>query len=222
VVGYVIVFGVALVSRLLLVAMPIPYVTAVQRAAWSWRFFAVFVLCFLCAMALASRSNLPTPAETLSRPRALAIACAVGSAVALLTIWSDILAPAAQARGLATIHVTGWVAVPFYAYGAILLTTVFHFLPIAFAAWLAQKVRGRLRLIVLGIAVAAVGISEDAGYFLRNDLRVDVDAGRHVLSMLGNSSEALLIYRFGFLAGLAQRSTTYLLWHLIWPLFRHS
>jgi hypothetical protein len=222
VVGYAIVFGVALGSRLVLVTQPIAYVSAGQETAWSWRFFIVFTVCFLVAVALASRSKLPSPTQSLSRPGALAIASAVGLGVAILTIWTDVLAPAAQARGFPTMHVAGWVAVPFYAYGAILLTTVFHFLPMAFAAWLVQRLRGGLRSVLVGIAIAVVGMSEDADYFLRTDFVIGVDAARHGLSVLGNAAEGVFIYRFGFLAGLVQRSATYLLWHILWPLFGQS
>lgn len=221
-VGYAVVFGVALVLRLSLITQSIVYVNAGQRAVWSWRFFVVFALCFLCAVALATRSRLPTPAQTLSRPGALAFAFAVGLAIALLTIWTDILAPVSLARGIPSIHVTGWVALPFYAYGAILLTTVFHFLPMAFAAWLTQRLRSRLRFVLIGAVIGIVGFSEDAGYFLQTGTLMDADAARHALSVLANSTEAVFIYRFGFLAGLAQRSATYLLWHVLWPLAGHS
>ncbi|HEX7182995.1 MAG TPA: hypothetical protein VF756_14230 [Thermoanaerobaculia bacterium] len=206
-------------ARLLLVFLPVGYVSAGQQAIWSWRFFAVFALCFAVAVFLATRSKLPTPEETASGPkRRWLLPLAVGAAVALLTIGSDVVAPAAQARGLTTLHVRGWAALPFYTYGAILLTVVFHFLPIALVAWLAQQVRGRARAALVGVGVLAVAFSEDAGYFLGSRSFATVDALRHVLSVLANGTEAVFIYRFGFLAGLAQRSATYFLWHFAWPL----
>lgn len=218
--GYGIAFGVAVAARLLLAFLPVDYVSAGQRAIWSWRFFAVFALCFAVAVFLATRSRLPTPEETASGPnRRWLLPLTVGAAVALLTIASDVVAPVAQARGLATVHVRGWSALPFYAYGAILLTVVFHFLPIAVVAWLAQKVRGRARAALVCVGVVAVAFSEDAGYFLGSQSSfATVDAWRHVLSVFANGAEAVFIYRFGFLAGLAQRSTTYFLWHFVWPL----
>lgn len=205
-------------GRLLLAFLPVDYVSEGQRALWSWRFFAVFALCFAAAVFLATRAGLPAPGETASGPqRGWLLPLAVGAAVALLTIGSDVVAPAAQARGLATLHVRGRAALPFYAYGAILLTVVFHFLPISLVAWLARRIRGRARVVLVCIGVAAVALSEDAGYFLGSPSLGTIDAWRHVLSVFANGAEAAFIYRSGLLAGLAQRSATYLLWHLAWP-----
>ena len=221
-VGYASVLGVAVASRLLLILLPVAYVSPGQQAAWSWRFFAVFALCFAIAVAVAQKARLPTPVETLAHARrAVALPVAVGAGVALLTVWSDILAPVAAARGVPTIHVHGLAAVPFYTYGAILLTTVFHFLPMALVAWIAQRLGAGWRPIVRGVGVAAVGISEDAGYFLRSGLSIGVETARHALSVVANCTEALFVYRFGVLGGLAQRGTTYLLWHLLWPSLGH-
>ena len=38
-----------------------------------------------------------------------------------------------------------------------------------------------------------------------------------ICSQAANAAEAILIYRYGLLAGLLQRGTTYLLWHVLWP-----
>ena len=216
--GYASVFGVALVARLVLTFVPVAYVSTGQRAAWSWRSFLVFALCFAAAVALAARAGLPTPGQSLSRwRRAIGLPATVGAAVALLTIWSDIVSPVAPTRGVATVHVHGWPALPFYIYGAILLTVVFHFFPMALAAWLAQRFRGGLRSAILVLGVAAVALSEDAGYFLHSGPSTGIETARHVLSVLANAAEAVFVYRFGLLGGLAQRSATYLLWHLAWP-----
>lgn len=211
-------FGVAFLCRLALAFLPVAYVSAGQRSLWSWPFFCVFALCFAAAVPLAASAGLPRPPDTLIRRRELFAPVAVGTAVALLTIWSDLVSPVAIARNVPTVHVHGWAAVPFYVYGAILLTVVFHFLPIAFVAWCARRLPPRLRLAILIIGVLAVAFSEDANYFLRARSLAGVEAGRHALSVVANGAEALFILRLGLLGGLTQRLTTYLLWHLAWPL----
>lgn len=217
--GYAALFGVALAARLSLDLLPVQYITAGQEKVWSWAFFGVFSLCFLLGALLANRARLPAPAETLSGPAlGWALPLAVGGAVGLLTIGSDLLHPAAAARGLSTLHVRGPAAIPFYLYGALLLTAVFHFFPMAFAAWVARRLRDPWRLAVVSIALAAVALSEDLGFFLRASSLATVEAGRHVLSVLANGTEAFFIYRFGLVSGLLQRGSTYVLWHLAWPL----
>lgn len=217
--GYAIVFGVAVAARVLLVFLPVSYVSAGQQALWSWRFFPLFAACFAAAVFLATRARLPSPRETATGPRTgWLLPLLVGTAVALLTIGSDVVAPAAAARGVPEIHVGGWAALPFYVYGAVVLTVVFHFLPMALVAWLAQQVGGRAGFVLVAAGVLAVALSEDAGYFLRSRAFEEVELARHVLSVFANGAEAAFIYRFGLLAGLAQRSATYVLWHLAWPL----
>jgi hypothetical protein len=49
---------------------------------------------------------------------------------------------------------------------------------------------------------------------------MSVDAARHVLSAAANCAEARFIYHFGLLSGLALRSATSLLRHLIPKAFR--
>jgi hypothetical protein len=218
--AYATVLLVALLSRVLLEFTTADYVTAGQRVALSWRFFALFVGSYGVAVALASRAMLAGPHETLAHARvALRWPIAVGAAVGLATIASDMAAAVAASRGLDTVHVRGWAALPFYAYGAVLLTTVFHFLPVAAAAWLARRLTGRGRVLVLGIGIAVAAFSEDMGYFLNRGAQPGIEWARHALSVAANALEATFIYRHGLLAGLAQRSTTYLLWHLLWPAF---
>lgn len=163
--------------------------------------------------------KLPSPRETATGPKkGWLLPLLVGTAVALLTIRSDVVAPAAAARGVPTMHVGGWAALPFYTYGAVVLTVVFHFLPMALVAWIARQVGGRAGFVLVAAGVLAVALSEDTGYFLRSRAYEEVEFARHVLSVFANGAEALFLYRFGLLAGLAQRSATYVLWHLAWPL----
>lgn len=217
--GYAALFAMAIAARLSLDLLPVQYVSAGQERVWSWSFFGVFSVCFLLGALLANRAQMPAPAETFSGPvSGWALPLAVGCAVGLLTIGSDLLDPAAAARGLSSLHVRGPAAIPFYLYGAMLLTVVFHFLPMAFAAWVARRLRGAWRLAVVSIALVAVAFSEDLGFFLRASSLDTVEAGRHVLSVLANGAEAFFIYRFGLVSGLLQRGSTYLLWHLAWPL----
>src|SRR5687767_2377262 len=79
--GYAVLFAVALVARISLDLMPVQYVTAGQEKVWSWPFFGVFCLCFFVG---ALGWSLPL---------------AVGGAVGMLTIGSDLLDPAAAALG---------------------------------------------------------------------------------------------------------------------------
>lgn len=217
--GYAVVFGVAVAARVLLDFLPVSYVSAGQQALWSWRFFPVFAACFAAAVFLATRSKLPSPRETATGPtKGWLLPLLVGTAVALLTIGSDVVAPAAAARGVPTIHVGGWAALPFYTYGAVVLTVVFHFLPMALVAWIARRVGGRAGFVLVAAGVLAVAFSEDAGYFLRSRIFEEMELARHLLSVFANGAEAVFLYRFGLLAGLAQRSATYVLWHLAWPL----
>lgn len=217
--GYAIIFGVAVAARGLLAFLPVSYVSAGQQALWSWRFFPVFAAGFAASVFLANRSELPSPRETaMGQKEGWLLPLLVGTAVALLTIASDIVAPAAAARGVPTMHVGGWAALPFYTYGAVVLTVVFHFLPMALVAWLARRAGGRTRFVLVAAGVLAVAFSEDAGYFLRSRAFEEVELARHALSVFANGAEAVLIYRFGLLAGLVQRSATYVLWHLAWPL----
>ena len=186
--GYAWIFGIATTARILLAFLPVTYVTAAQQAVWSWRFFAVFTLCFWAAVLLAARSGLPAPAQTLSGTKpGWALPMATGAVVGVLLIASDVISPAAQARGLATLHVTGLGALPFYAYGAILLTTVFHFLPLAVIACLMRRLRGAARRIVLLLGVVAIALNEDAGYLLRTQSLETVEDWRHVLSALATA-----------------------------------
>jgi hypothetical protein len=215
---YATVLVAAIIARLALEWESPDYVSDGQRLIWSWPFFLVFAACYAAAIAIARRTRIPAPAETLARPLIrLGLPALVGVVVALLTIASDLMQPVALARGVSSIHVQGWQAVPFYTYGAIVLTTVFHFLPVALLAWLVQELSGARRTALVGIGIAAIAFSEDAGYFVRG-ASLDIESARHVLSVVANAAEALFIYRFGFLAGLAQRASTYLVWHGLWPL----
>lgn len=109
--GYAAVFGVAVAARVLLELLPVSYVSAGQQALWSWRFFPVFAACFAAAVLLAIRSKLPSPRETATGPKkGWLLPLLVGTAVALLTIASGVVTPAAAARGVPTIHVGGWAA----------------------------------------------------------------------------------------------------------------
>jgi hypothetical protein len=215
--GYAAVLGIAFLARAALSAFDVQFITHGQETVWSWPFFGVFLLAFLLAVPLAQGARLPSPGETLRSRAGLALPVAIGMAIGLLTLWSDILSPAAAARGVPTLHVRGPAAVPFYLYGGVLLTVVFHFLPIALAAGVARWLpRAAARAaIVAGIVVVA--LSEDLMFFLRTPALVTVESGRHVLSVLANAAEAGLIYRFGLLSGLLQRWTAYLLWHIAWP-----
>ena len=216
-VGYAAVFGVAFVARVILTFLPVDFITPGQRRLWSWAFFTVFSLCFGLAVLLAARAALPSP-ESLARTRAgLWGPMAIGSIVAVATIVSDLIAPAAAARGLPALHVRGVAAIPFYVYGAVLLTVVFHFLPVAGGAWLARHSRGHARTAVLALTLILVAFSEDLAFFVESDGAGAVETARHVLSVLANGSEAVWIYRFGLLSGLVQRGSTYLLWHIAWP-----
>lgn len=204
--GYAALFAVALAARLSLDLLLVQYITPRQEKVWSWAFFGVFCLCFFLGALLAERVRLPAPAKTLSGPvLGWALPLAVGGVVGLLTIGSDLLDPAAAARGLSTLHVRGPAAIPFYLYRAMLLTVVFHFLPMAFVAWVTRRLEGCWRLAVVSIALAAVALSEDLGFFLRVSSLATVEAGRHVLSVLANGTEAFFIFRFGLVSGVLQR-----------------
>jgi hypothetical protein len=212
------VLAAAALSRLALEAITVDFVTDGQRTLWSWPFFGFFVACYAVAAVAATRAKLPSPAGTLAQwPTGLALPAATGFVVALLTIASDVAEPAAAARGVASVHVTGPAAVPFYAYGAALLSTVFHFLPVALLAWAAARLGGRARALLVGAGIAIVAFSEDFGYFARQAPDFGIEWFRHALSVAANGAEAVFIYRFGLLAGLAQRASTYLVWHLGWP-----
>jgi hypothetical protein len=215
---YSAVFITAALCRAALEFLPFDYALPNQRTVSSWGYFLIFAGCYAAGIALAVRAGLPSPGDTLARARtALALPAAVGVAVGLLTIASDVIAPVAAARGVATVHVIGPAAIPFYAYGAIVLTTVFHFLPVALVAWLARRLQGTWRMMVVFVGVAFVAFCEDTGWFLRAGATFDVEWARHALSVLANAAEAIFIYRFGLLAGLAQRTSTYFIWHLLWP-----
>ena len=162
-------------------------------------------------------AGLPTPAQTLQSPLAVILSVGIGFAVGLITIWTDLISPAASARGLTTVHVAGTPALPFYAYGAILLTTLFHFLPVAAATYLAQRFALTTRRTIIIGAILVVAFSEDFGFFLRNSDLLNLETGRHVLSVLANATEADLVYRYGLLAALLQRTSTYIVWHIAWP-----
>lgn len=92
----------------------------------------------------------------------------------------------------------------------------------AFATWVARRLEGPWRLVVVSTALVVVGFSEDLGFFLRASSLATVEAGSHALSVLANGAEAFFIYRFGLVSGLLQRGSTYLLWHLAWPLMEHG
>ena len=217
-VGYLIVLGFAFLARSALSLFQVPFVTSAQRTVWSWPAFAIFLAAFATAVFFATRARLPTPAETLRARTSLALAIFIGATVGCLTIWSDWMSPIAAARGVPSVHVRGLAAGPFYAYGAILITVVFHFLPMAVTAWLAGRLRTpTARHLLLAMATLLVAFSEDASFFLANRHLVGLDSARHALSVVANATEAILIYRCGLLAGLAQRGSTYLLWHLLWP-----
>lgn len=216
-VGYAVVLGVAFLARLALSFLEVSFVTPAQRTMWSWPVFAIFLLAFAAATFFANRARLAAPAESLRSLPALTLAVGIGATVGCLTVWSDWLSPAASARGLATLHVPGFAAGPFYVYGAILITVLFHFLPIAAAAWLAKQLPAAAARLLLTAAVVVVAFSEDASYFLRTPDLLGVEPARHALSAAANAAEAILIYRYGLLAGLLQRGTTYLLWHVLWP-----
>jgi hypothetical protein len=135
----------------------------------------------------------------------------------MVAILSDLAYPAAAARGVASVHVALPAALPLYVFAAIALTTVFHFLPVAALALVAQGLAARRRALVVGLGILAVAFSEDAGFFLRHGSGVGIEWARHAVSVVANGAEAFFIYRHGLLAGLAQRSSTYLVWHLVWP-----
>lgn len=216
--SYAALFVAALAARGVLAMTTVSYTSPGQQAVWSWSFFLVFTACFAAAAWAAIRAGLPSPAATLAGPRqGWAWPVAVGAATGVAVIWSDVVSPAAAARGVETLHVQGWPAVPFYAYGAILITVVFHFLPIAIGSLLARHLAGWPRLILLAIVVTAVALSEDLRFFLGAAPHDSVETTRHVVSLAANAAEALFILRFGLLAGLIQRLTTYGLWHLAWP-----
>jgi hypothetical protein len=215
--GYGILLAGAALSRLALEAFDFDFVSAAQEMFWSWRYFAVFVACYALAAVAAHGAQLPSPPDTLARWRTrLLQPVAIGILVALLTVVSDVIDPVAKARGVATIHVAGGAAAAFYAYGAVLLTTVFHFLPIAPFAWLATRAPAGARAMVVSLGIAIAAFSEDAGYFARAPV-FDMEWARHALSVAANGTEALFIYRYGLLAGIAQRASTYLVWHIFWP-----
>ena len=219
--AYAIVFLVAAAARIALGLIPFEYALAGQAVIGSERFFVVFAGCFAAGAAAARHAPMPSPARTLRDARtALGLPAAVGVSVALLTILSDLAYPAAAARGVASVHVAWPAAVPFYVFSAIALTTVFHFLPVAVLAWAARKLAGKPRAVLLALGIVAIAFSEDAGYFLRHGTEAGVEWARHALSVAANGAEAFFIYRFGLLAGLAQRGSTYLVWHLAWPALR--
>ena len=216
--GYTVVLGLALLARSALSFLEVSFVTPAQRTMWSWPVFWLFSMAFAVATVLANEAHLLTPAETLRAPRALATALVIGATVGCLTVWSDWVSPAAAARGLPSLHVRGPAAGPFYIYGAILLTVLFHFLPIAVAARLTMLLQARTaRRLFLGATIVLVALSEDTSFFLQTRDVLGVESARHALSVAANAAEAILIYRYGLLAGLLKRGTTYLVWHVLWP-----
>jgi hypothetical protein len=216
-IGYAVIFGVAVLARLVLAGLTVEFVTPGQRLLWSWPVIVVLALALAGAAALADRARLPAPHDGLRWRSGLGLAIGAGAIVGVLTIASDIASPVAATRGLPTIHVQGIAALPFYLYGAILITVLFHFLPMATAAWVADGLPPAAARACVIAALLLVALSEDLGFFARGAGIATVDGGRHVLSVAANASEAALIYRYGLAAGLLQRGTTYLLWHLAWP-----
>jgi hypothetical protein len=213
---YAVVFCLALLARLVLTVLPVSFITPGQQRLWSWEFFTVFALCFVVAVWLAARAGVPPPSR-FARGPAVWVPIGMGVVVGAATIVTDLISPAAAARGVAALHIRGMAAIPFYLYGAVLLTVVFHFLPVAAGAWLARRLHGGARRAVLALTLVLVALSEDLTFFLTFDGKGAVETVRHVLSVLANGSEAILIYRFGLLSGLVQRASTYLVWHLAWP-----
>ena len=148
--------------------------------------------------------------------RPFRVAGADGSAIAVLTIVSDVHSPAAAARGVATLHVPFPASLPFYAYGAIVLTVLFHFLPLALALALLRATALDRTWIPPAVVVVVLALSEDWNYLAQVGLRASVETARHVLSFAANLLELWFIQRFGLLAGLCQRLTTYAWWHVVW------
>jgi hypothetical protein len=216
-VGYTHIFAIALIARLLLTFLPVRTITAAQQRLWSWEFFVVFSACFALGVVLANRGGLPSPGRQPSRGIGTWMPIGIGSIVAVITMGADMVQPAAAARGLPALHVRGVAAIPFYVYGAVLLTVVFHFLPVAAGVWIARRLHGVARSAILALTLSLVAFTEDLMFFVRFASPGAVETGRHLLSVLANASEAVLIYRFGLLAGLLQRGTTYVLWHIAWP-----
>jgi hypothetical protein len=222
VIDYVVLLAVAVAARLLLPVLAVEYITPEQRALWSWPVVLVLAVALAAGAVLAGRARLPTPREGLRSQRGPGLAVAAGVAVGALTIASDVVSPAAAARGLPTMHVHGLAAVPFYLYGALLVTVIFHFLPVAAGAWLAHQLPAAPGRAVVLAVVLLVAFSEDAGFFARGAGIATIEGARHALSVAANATEAALIYRFGLAVGLLQRGTTYLLWHVAWPIVSGS
>ncbi len=215
--AYLCVLGVALAARAALSGTPVPYVNAGQALLWSWPLFGALALAVAAGAHLAERVGIPAPLD----PRVPAslrflVPTLWGSVIAALTILSDVVAPAAAARGLPTMHVPFPVSIPFYVYGAIMLCVLFHFLPLGLAAWMLTRLRRTAPRAAIALAVTALGLSEDGGYFLRSGLPYSVETLRHLLSFAANVTELLFIWNYGLLAGLSQRMATYAWWHITW------
>jgi hypothetical protein len=215
--GYAAVYATALLARIALAFLPVRFVTGGQERLWSWEFFAVFTLCFVSGILLARRAGLPPPDRIPPDGASAWVPISIGCIVAVMTITLDMIEPAAAARGVPSMHVRGAAAIPFYLYGAVVLTVVFHFLPVAAGAWVARRSHNPARSVILALTLLAVALSEDLMFFVRSASPGVLETIRHVLSVAANGSEAVLTYRFGLLWALLQRVSTYLVWHIAWP-----
>lgn len=217
---YVIVLLTAFVSRLLLEFFRVPYVTSGQRVLWGWPFFVVLVAALaMGAYALRHTRDRERHDDVVAR-RKFGWPIIVGTVVAAAIIISDVIEPVAEARGVPTIHVPLPIAIPFYLYGGILLSVLFHFAPLALILGLTSRVRPGIARSFIIAAVVAVALSEDGGYFIRNGFDATPEGARHLVSVAANAAEVMFMWRFGFLAGLTQRLSTYTWWHILWPAVR--
>lgn len=214
---YLVLLGASALVRAVLMVAPVDYINRGQHVLWSWPIFGVVVLGTLVGAWCARRAGLPGPLDgRISGWQRFALPAAVGTAIAAAIVLSDILSPIVNVRGLTRLHVPPPVSVPFYRYGAVVLTILFHFLPLAVIAALCSGGRRWRRTPVWLGAVLLLGLSEDAGYFLREGLPLTMETGRHIVSYGANVAELMFIRSSGLFAGLSQRCATYAWWHVAW------
>ena len=202
-------------TKLAIGFVAIDFKTAGQALMFEWWFLAVLAVYGAAGVLLLRPAGFPGVA---TNRRGVLIAGAHGIPLGLAAIAVDAVRPLEEVLHLASAHHPLPEGLLVYWHGCVVSEIWFHLLPVPLLVFLGSRLKDRQA--VFWVVACLVSFWEARRVLTDPDLWVATEIVRAGITYAANLSEIWLFRRYGFLAAIAQRLTSYALWHLAWPLVR--
>ena len=210
------------VVKVVLELASVKAVVPAQATAFSWPVIGFLALAGGCSVWLGPRTGLPDLWDPCISPRQwLLLPAVAGLGLGVVNLVIHAVTGAAQimadAANVPSINVPFPESILFYSGGAIVVESLFRLILLTLPLWLIANVilRRRGQATLFWILALLTSLLEPAGQVSLVAGHLDVMVFMAVAMYGMNVFEALLFWRYGFLAPLFFRGSFYLVWHVI-------